>query len=327
MNLDCIVFPSPNPTYTHDNIERGELLYIPKSTTINSERTVDTVSHSSNINNNNSSSSNCSNSNDINNKIKYIPCLLVRANQSALSNQKYALFFHGNAEDINLSYEMLNHIRFTLNINVIAPEFPGYGIYHGYPKEEQLFQDSLSVYDYMTKQLGIPASNIIVFGRSIGTSIATYLASQRTATALVLISPPLSIRYVVRDMLGKFISYTVCDRFKNYKFIEDVQCPILIIHGQSDSLIKYYHATELYNRAKAPCELILPENMEHNEFDFYHEFSEPLLDFLSRNAIFANTEKCNLEFPLSLFEAPEEFKVQPKNWNCLTWFLQKLNFN
>lgn len=310
MNLDCIVFPSPNPTYAYDNIQRGELLYIPKSTTLNSDRTVDTDN----------------NNNEINNQTKYIPCLLVRANQSS-QRPKYAIFFHGNAEDINLSYEMLNHIRFTLNINVIAPEFPGYGIYRGYPKEEQLFQDSLSVFDYMTKQLNIPASNIIIFGRSIGTSIATYLASQRTATALVLISPPLSIRYVVRDMLGKFISYTVCDRFKNYKLIEDVQFPILIIHGQSDSLIKYYHATELYNRAKAPCELILPENMEHNEFDFYHEFSEPLLDFLSRNAIFANTEECKTEFPLCLFEAPDEFKEPAKNWNCLTWFLQKLNFN
>ena len=43
---------------------------------------------------------------------------------------------------------------------------------------------------------------------------------------------------------------------------------------------------ELYNRTKAPCELILLENMEHNEFDFFYEFSEPLLDFMSRNAIF-----------------------------------------
>ena len=54
--------------------------------------------------------------------------------------------------------------------------------------------------------------------------------------------------------------------------------------------------------------------MDHNEFDFFHEFSEPLLDFISRNAIFAYTENCNPEFSGELFKVPEEFKSPPKNW-------------
>ena len=55
---------------------------------------------------------------------------------------------------------MIRPLIFTLSINVIAPEFPGYGIYPGYPKEEQLFEDSLSVYDYLVDELKIPKSNI-----------------------------------------------------------------------------------------------------------------------------------------------------------------------
>jgi esterase/lipase len=232
----------------------------------------------------------------------------------------------GSLSDV-FSFSQVEDFVNKTNENVIAPEFPGYGIYSGYPKEEQIFQDSLSVYDYMTKELNIPSNNIIIFGRSLGTSVGTFLASQRPATALVLISPLLSIRYVVKDMLGKFVSYAVRDRFKNYEMIEQVQFPILIIHGQNDSLIKYYHATELYNRSKAPCELILPENMDHNEFDFFHEFSEPLLDFISRNAIFAYTETCQPKLPQSLFEVPEEFKEPPKNWNCLNTLLKKFSLS
>ena len=125
----------------------------------------------------------------------------------------------------------------------------------------------------------------------------------------------------------KFVSYAVKDKFKNYKMIEEVQSPILIIHGQNDSLIKYYHATELYNRSKAPCELILPENMDHNEFDFFHEFSEPLLDFISRNAIFAYTEECSLVISPELLKPPEEFLKPPKNWNCLNALLKKFSLN
>lgn len=303
MDLDWIIFPSPESSYTADKLQKGELLYIPKKQI---PKTQD--------------------EDDINFKTKHIPCLLLRSTTTSLC-PKYAIFFHGNAEDINLAYEMLSHIRFTLSINVIAPEFPGYGIYSGYPKEEQMFEDSLSVYDYMVDTMKISANNIIIFGRSLGTSVGTYLASKRTATALVLISPLLSIRYVVKDMLGKFVSYAVKDRFKNYKMIEEVQSPILIIHGQNDSLIKYYHATELYNRSKAPCELILPENMDHNEFDFFHEFSEPLLDFISRNAIFAYTEGCNPVISPELMKPPEEFLKPPKNWNCLNALLKKFSLN
>ena len=57
---------------------------------------------------------------------------------------------------------------------------------------------------------------------------------------------------MIRDMLGRFISYAINDRFKSSEMIKDVQCPILIIHGQVDSIIKYYHATELYNRTRPP---------------------------------------------------------------------------
>lgn len=146
-------------------------------------------------------------------------------------------------------------------------------------------------------------------------------------SALILISPLLSIRSVVRDILGKLVSFCIKERFQNIKHIEDVKCPILIIHGQNDTLIKYYHSTELYNKVKAPCELILPENMDHNEFDFFQEFSEPLLDFISRNAIFAYTKACNSKIPNEICNVPEVFQKPFVQWNCLTKLLKKFSVN
>lgn len=173
----------------------------------------------------------------------------------------------------------------------------------------------------------ISPNNIIVFGRSLGTGPSIYLSSQCKVSALILISPLLSIRHVVKDLLGKLISYCFKNIFQNVEMIDKVTCPILIIHGQNDALIKYYHSTELYNRAKVPCELILPENMDHNEFDFFQEFSEPLLDFISRNAIFANTESCNNVFPKETGEVPEEFKRPYKQWNFLTKLLKRFSIS
>ena len=45
------------------------------------------------------------------------------------------IYYHANAEDIGLSYEMLDHIRSTIRINILAPEFPGYGIYNKIKKK------------------------------------------------------------------------------------------------------------------------------------------------------------------------------------------------
>ena len=303
MDLDWFIFPSPESSYTHDKVKIGQLLYIPKKNYDGYET-----------------------DEPANNVRKHIPCLYLKATSNSPC-PKYAIFFHGNAEDVNLANEMLSHIRFTLSINVIAPEFPGYGIYSGYPTEGQLFNDAVNVFDYMVQEMKINPNNIIIFGRSLGTSIATHLASKRRGAALILISPFLSIRHMIRDILGRFISFAIRDRFKSGEYIKLVESPILIIHGQIDSIIKYYHATELYNRTTSPCELILPENMEHNEFDFYHEFSEPLQDFIARNGIFSEATDCKINIDEKIKTTPEEFKNPPKNWNCITGLLKKFSFD
>jgi len=304
MDLDWFIFPSPDSSYSYDKIKLGEIIYIPKKKL--PEYDTDEP---------------------VNNVFKSIPCLYIKPTSISENNKIYGIFFHGNAEDINLANEMLSHIRSTLSINIIAPEFAGYGIYSGYPTEGQLFNDAVNVFDYMVDSMNISPNNIIIFGRSLGTSIATHLASRRTCTSLILISPFLSIRHMIRDILGRFISFAIRDRFKSGDYIQEVKSPILIIHGQIDSIIKYYHATELYNRTTAPCELILPENMEHNEFDFYHEFSEPLQDFIARNNIFGDAIDCKVVISDDIKKTPEEFKNPPRNWNCITGLLKKFSFD
>ena len=304
MDLDWFIFPTPDSSYTYNKIKLGELLYIPKKKLPEYET-----------------------DEPVNNVYKSIPCLYIKATNNSPNNKMYAIFFHGNAEDVNLANEMLTHIKSTLSVNVIAPEFAGYGIYSGYPTEGQLFNDAVNVFDYMVQEMKINPNNIIIFGRSLGTSIATHLASKRRGAALILISPFLSIRHMIRDILGRFISFAIRDRFKSGEYIKLVESPILIIHGQIDSIIKYYHATELYNRTTSPCELILPENMEHNEFDFYHEFSEPLQDFINRNGIFANATNFRAVITDDMKKTPEEFKTPPRNWNCITGLLKKFSFD
>jgi pimeloyl-ACP methyl ester carboxylesterase len=172
--------------------------------------------------------------------LSYVPCLFLPYTNGS---SKLLMYFHGNAEDIGLSYEMLDHLRSSLKINVLAVEYPGYGIYTD-PRgcsSEKITEDSLYVFEYVMKETGLKEKDICVFGRSMGTGPATFIAANYNPGALILMSPYTSIRNVVQAKVG-FLSRLVADRFNNLEQMPNVICPTFIVHGQKDTLIPYEHA-------------------------------------------------------------------------------------
>ena len=78
----------------------------------------------------------------------YVPCLFLPCLKGS---NKLIIFFHGNAEDLGISYEMLDHMRTALRINMMAVEYPGYGIYEdaGGASEEKIYKDAELVYNFV----------------------------------------------------------------------------------------------------------------------------------------------------------------------------------
>lgn len=127
-------------------------------------------------------------------------------------------------------------------------EYPGYGLYKGLPSEEQVQVDAEAIYEYVTTKINIHPRNIILFGRSIGSGPATWLASRKNIGALVLMSAFTSIRAVVQHLVGKWAQYFIKERFNNLEHISNVTCPTFIVHGLKDKLIPYQHSQELYSK-------------------------------------------------------------------------------
>jgi pimeloyl-ACP methyl ester carboxylesterase len=152
------------------------------------------------------------------------------------------LFFHGNAEDLGIAYDILNEMRNCLKVSIFAMEYPGYGLYKSQIDADRLLTDAMYVYDYIVQTLGVSQKDIIIFGRSIGSSPATYVARNRNPAALILMSPFKSIKELARDLVGWFLSLAIAERFRNIDLIKEVSCPIFIIHGQRDRLIPYSHS-------------------------------------------------------------------------------------
>ena len=90
------------------------------------------------------------------------------------------IYFHGNAEDIGLAFDLLYMFGSEMNMHVLAVEYPGYGLYKSSkPDEEKMKEDADAVYDYLCQVAGVKESDIILFGRSMGSGPTSYLASRK----------------------------------------------------------------------------------------------------------------------------------------------------
>lgn len=117
-----------------------------------------------------------------------IPCLFLPSQ----GNSRTFLYFHANAEDLGKIYDFLNIMRCVLDVNIIAPEYPGYGIYPGEATCNKILTDALVLYKFLQNTLHMNVKDLVIIGRSIGSGPASWLASQGTG-ALILLSPYISI--------------------------------------------------------------------------------------------------------------------------------------
>ena len=157
---------------------------------------------------------------------------------------KIIVYFHGNAEDVGISYELMVKMSVTYKCSVIAMEYPGYGIY----RTEQADADTLMTNAHILMQYLIHVQkycekDIILVGRSMGSGPASALAVEYpSVSALILLSPYTSLKQAVKTLLGTLASLIVRERFENLKLIQKVRCPTLLIHGQKDEIIPESHA-------------------------------------------------------------------------------------
>ena len=192
----------------------------------------------------------------------------------------------------------------------MAVEYSGYGLFAGEKSAERVLHDCLAVYDYLHKDLGVAAQDIILFGRSIGSSPSCYIAKERPDVGcMILMSPFKSLRDVAKDRVGKILSYLLADRYRNIDLIEHTKCPVLIIHGISDTLIDVSHSYSLKAHCGSKiCKLITPDNMDHNNFKIQEDLILPFKAFFKENKIrlhHIKPESKKLKIPADLFTIPK----------------------
>jgi abhydrolase domain-containing protein 17 len=170
------------------------------------------------------------------------------------------LYSHGNAEDLGYALPVLQALQ-RAGFAVIGYDYRGYGASTGGPPTAHgASRDIAAVYRHATETLGIPPSQIILLGRSVGSGPATELAAQRPVAGLILESAFTSTFVVVtRIRLLPF------DRFPNLRHIREVAAPVLVIHGTRDEVIPFAHGRRLYEAAPGPKQSFWVEGARHND--------------------------------------------------------------
>lgn len=205
-----------------------------------------------------------------------VPCLYY----SFKTSDRYLIYFHSNGEDISQLRILCKNLAQNMESNVIIVEYPGYSIYGDKQSNvNSVCSDAEKVVDFLMETCKISLSRIIVMGRSIGSGPAVHLSSLHRFGLLVLITPFLSIKEIVKDKLRFFSNFVDC-HFNNAETIKLNRTPLLLVHGKNDELINFRHSEQLYALAKSKAKLVIYDEMPHNKFNFFDCVIEPTIKYL-----------------------------------------------
>jgi fermentation-respiration switch protein FrsA (DUF1100 family) len=182
----------------------------------------------------------------------------------ARADGRVIVYFHGNGGNIAYRGERLRHFV-DKGFGALLLEYRGYGGNLGNPTEDGLFADARAALDFLDSQ-GVSADRIVLYGESLGTGVAVRMASERPVALLLLEAPYASIAAVARWHYPFLpVDLILKDRFDSLSRIGAVKAPILVLHGERDTVIPTASGRELFAAAPEPKEIWVAPNGGHND--------------------------------------------------------------
>ena len=181
------------------------------------------------------------------------------------------LYFHGNARALDnwgyIAPDLLPH-----GYDVVLPDYRSYGKSTGPLSEKNLFKDARFIFDQLSRQYD--ASQIVIYGRSLGSGIASFLAAQVAPKLLILETPYYSIERLAGEQM-RFLPTSILlkYKFRSDLYLPKVTCPVYIFHGTEDELIPYQHAVDLKSLVPDIDFTTIPGASHNNlsQFDLFND--------------------------------------------------------
>lgn len=202
--------------------------------------------------------------------------LLFKAEKS----KGVVFYLHGNEGALN-SWGFMNDLYTNKGYDLFILDYRGYGKSSGTISSEKQFMDDIEQ-AYASISKSYADSQIVIIGHSLGTYPAAVLAANHHPKLLMLLSPYYSMQDLVLSKYPFIPKFVLKYKFPTFKFINKISCPIVIVHGNNDKLIKVESAIKLKQMAKPGDELFIIQNLGHNGINQNLEYQGKLKDLLGK---------------------------------------------
>jgi len=182
----------------------------------------------------------------------------------AKNSRGVILFCHGNGGNISHRMEavrIFNRLRFE----VLIFDYRGYGESGGNPNEGGTYLDVEAAWKHLVDERDVLPEDIVVFGKSLGGAVASYIAQTRLPSKLIVESSFTSIKDIGAEIY-RYLPVKLLSRFEynTLDYLRGVECPVLIVHSRDDDMIPFAHGRLLFEAANEP-KRFLEIHGSHNE--------------------------------------------------------------
>ena len=201
--------------------------------------------------------------------------LLAWYHKKDINNYKTILYLHGNAGALENRIHKINHFK-NMNLNFLLLAWRGFSGNKGKPTEQGLYKDARSAIKWL-KEKGILEENIIIYGESLGTGVATEIAQNKNFAGVILESPFTSMVAAGKSKYPIFpINLLLKDKYESDKKINNIKSPILIMHGEVDTIVPFWMGKKMFELANEPKYLYFSKYDDH-----MMEFNKDLINSIN----------------------------------------------
>lgn len=170
----------------------------------------------------------------------------------AADSRGVILFCHGNAGNISHRFDSLL-IFHRLGFSILIFDYRGYGRSQGRATEAGTYADAEAAWQYLVQERSVDPDRIVLFGRSLGAAVAAQLATVHQPGALILESSFTSVPDMAAQLYpllpARWLSRL---RYDVLGYLQEVSCPVLVVHSPGDEIIPFSHGERLFAAARSP---------------------------------------------------------------------------
>lgn len=195
-----------------------------------------------------------------------VPLAAIWAFQPDPAGHATAVYLHGQAENLDGAWHRIQ-VLWSAGYNVLAVDYRGFGRSGGTPSEEGLYRDAEATLLAARGDPRIDGARIVIWGFSLGTGVASWLAAGHEASALVLEAPFTSMWALVErsSPFGIPGDWVTDAEFDTLGRIDGIAMPLVVAYGTGDERIPNWMSRAVYDRALQPKRLVRVEGAGHDE--------------------------------------------------------------